>query len=234
MAGKGGGAWKVAYADFVTAMMAFFLVMWIVAQNKSMKEAVSGYFRDPFGSDQKPSGTGLAAGQDIPSPTNVDSRKGPPKKPLGIRRIPNNTSVGTTIQFETDSASLDDRARQRLRDILPLLRGKVHKIEIRGHATGMPGQEGPQSFDAWALSYARCQATLAFLESEGIEPARMRLSQAGSYEPKVAADKPNWRDANARVEVHMLNEFADEYPIGSYFNPVASSAADAVSPAPGH
>jgi chemotaxis protein MotB len=47
MAGKGGGAWKVAYADFVTAMMAFFMVMWIVAQGKPVREAVAGYFKDP-------------------------------------------------------------------------------------------------------------------------------------------------------------------------------------------
>jgi chemotaxis protein MotB len=45
--GHHGGAWKVAYADFVTAMMAFFLVMWIVAQSKEVKESVAGYFRDP-------------------------------------------------------------------------------------------------------------------------------------------------------------------------------------------
>lgn len=48
MAGKGGGAWKVAYADFVTAMMAFFLVMWICGQDQSIKRAVSFYFNDPF------------------------------------------------------------------------------------------------------------------------------------------------------------------------------------------
>jgi chemotaxis protein MotB len=45
--GHHGGAWKVAYADFVTAMMAFFLVMWLVAQSKDVKQAVGGYFRDP-------------------------------------------------------------------------------------------------------------------------------------------------------------------------------------------
>ncbi|HVJ85339.1 MAG TPA: flagellar motor protein MotB [Caulifigura sp.] len=49
MAGKGGGAWKVAYADFVTAMMAFFLVMWLVTQDKKVKEAVARYFTDPVG-----------------------------------------------------------------------------------------------------------------------------------------------------------------------------------------
>ena len=37
MAGHGGGAWKVAYADFVTAMMAFFLVMWITGQSKAVR-----------------------------------------------------------------------------------------------------------------------------------------------------------------------------------------------------
>ena len=42
-----GGAWKVAYADFVTAMMAFFLVMWIVGQSKEMRSSIASYFRDP-------------------------------------------------------------------------------------------------------------------------------------------------------------------------------------------
>ncbi|MCX7701570.1 MAG: hypothetical protein N2039_11905, partial [Gemmataceae bacterium] len=49
MAGKGGGSWKVAYADFVTAMMAFFMVMWICNQDQKVKEAVAHYFRDPLG-----------------------------------------------------------------------------------------------------------------------------------------------------------------------------------------
>ncbi len=45
--GAHGGAWKVAYADFVTAMMAFFLVMWLVGQNKGVKSSVASYFRNP-------------------------------------------------------------------------------------------------------------------------------------------------------------------------------------------
>jgi flagellar motor protein MotB len=54
MAGKGGGSWKVAYADFVTAMMAFFLVMWIGAQDVKVKQAVANYFVDPSGMSKKP------------------------------------------------------------------------------------------------------------------------------------------------------------------------------------
>jgi chemotaxis protein MotB len=45
--GHHGGAWKVAYADFVTAMMAFFLVMWIVGLSESTRRAIAGYFREP-------------------------------------------------------------------------------------------------------------------------------------------------------------------------------------------
>ena len=46
--GHHGGAWKVAYADFVTAMMAFFLVMWLVGiASKEQKAAVSEYFKNP-------------------------------------------------------------------------------------------------------------------------------------------------------------------------------------------
>jgi chemotaxis protein MotB len=46
-AGSHGGAWKVAYADFVTAMMALFIVLWIVGQSSSVKQSISAYFKDP-------------------------------------------------------------------------------------------------------------------------------------------------------------------------------------------
>lgn len=60
-AGHHGGAWKVAYADFVTAMMAFFLVMWLVNQSEVVKESVGGYFRDPSGFTEN-SGAGVLQG----------------------------------------------------------------------------------------------------------------------------------------------------------------------------
>jgi chemotaxis protein MotB len=45
--GHHGGAWKVAYADFVTAMMALFIVLWIIAHNANVRDSVAQYFRDP-------------------------------------------------------------------------------------------------------------------------------------------------------------------------------------------
>ncbi|MGH9673580.1 MAG: flagellar motor protein MotB, partial [Bryobacteraceae bacterium] len=60
--GHHGGAWKVAYADFVTAMMALFIVLWLMNSSKQVREAVGGYFKDPTGVSTKvgsgQSGTG--------------------------------------------------------------------------------------------------------------------------------------------------------------------------------
>jgi chemotaxis protein MotB len=53
--GHHGGAWKVAYADFVTAMMALFLVLWLTAQDEKIKEAIERAFRHPFASMTKES-----------------------------------------------------------------------------------------------------------------------------------------------------------------------------------
>ena len=63
--GHHGGAWKVAYADFVTAMMAFFLVMWLVSQSDEVKQNVQGYFNDPGGWGKKGSDSILKGGASI-------------------------------------------------------------------------------------------------------------------------------------------------------------------------
>ena len=48
-----GGAWKVAYADFVTAMKALFIVFWLTNASKPICEAVAGFFKDPLGTSTK-------------------------------------------------------------------------------------------------------------------------------------------------------------------------------------
>ena len=47
--GHHGGAWKVAYADFVTAMMALFMVLWLLNSSQETQKAIGGYFTDPEG-----------------------------------------------------------------------------------------------------------------------------------------------------------------------------------------
>lgn len=61
--GHHGGAWKVAYADFVTAMMALFLVLWLTSQDQKIKEAIQRSFTNPFSAITKES-TGIIPNMD--------------------------------------------------------------------------------------------------------------------------------------------------------------------------
>jgi chemotaxis protein MotB len=234
MAGHGGGAWKVAYADFVTAMMAFFLVMWIVAQGKAVKEAVAGYFKDPAnykakaaaaGQSLMPSDRGGAGGTSIKpllNGLNPGGKGGPvgPKTKNQPSRV-SEASVfvlhdgkrrtsGTVVQFGETSAELDERATETLKQLVPSILGKRNKIEIRGHAMRRPlPPDGPFK-DSWQLCYARCLATMQYLQKAGVDPDRFRMSQAGPYEPQSLKIEPEWQANNARVEIYVLNELADD------------------------
>jgi len=73
--GHHGGSWKVAYADFVTAMMAFFMVMWLLSMDQKMKDAIEGYFSNPVGFKK-----GFSAGTNVIS--NGNSPAGEQKPPL--------------------------------------------------------------------------------------------------------------------------------------------------------
>ena len=64
-AGHQGGAWKVAYADFVTALMALFIVLWLMNSKVEVKQAVGGYFRDPSGKGKSPGTNMNGTGRDL-------------------------------------------------------------------------------------------------------------------------------------------------------------------------
>jgi chemotaxis protein MotB len=89
--------------------------------------------------------------------------------------------------------------------------GKPNKIEIRGHASKRPLPKDSEFKDAWEISYARCQATMSFLLAKGIGPDRIRLSQAGPYEPQTLDLDGDWSGQNSRVDVYMLGEFVDDF-----------------------
>src|SRR5436190_328687 len=120
MAGHGGGAWKVAYADFVTAMMAFFLVMWIVAQSEQMKEAIAHHFNDPFAKESDEDGTVHQRPPKHPAPARITDRPEHEKEAGGSHSVllttqgGERTSIGTVLHFTDDSAELDGEARRRL------------------------------------------------------------------------------------------------------------------------
>ncbi|HLK59712.1 MAG TPA: flagellar motor protein MotB [Chthonomonadaceae bacterium] len=101
--GHHGGAWKVAYADFVTAMMAFFLVMWIIGLNKPVREAIAAYFRDPSGfmKDTK--------GGKSPLSSNDDNKTG---KTAPI--LPQDGGKGPTEQMKAQFKQVEDAILKQL------------------------------------------------------------------------------------------------------------------------
>jgi chemotaxis protein MotB len=79
--GHHGGAWKVAYADFVTAMMAFFMVMWILGMDQKLKDSIEGYFSNPIGfkkgysSGRTPISTGSSPASTQTTPLKLIERR---------------------------------------------------------------------------------------------------------------------------------------------------------------
>jgi chemotaxis protein MotB len=79
--GHHGGAWKVAYADFVTAMMAFFMVMWILGMDEQTRASIEGYFSNPVGfkkgysSGKSPIASGNSPGEVRQTPIKLVSRR---------------------------------------------------------------------------------------------------------------------------------------------------------------
>lgn len=84
--GHHGGSWKVAYADFVTAMMAFFLVMWILGMDQNLKQSIEGYFSNPIGfkkgysAGKSPISAGNSPGTVSTTPLKLVSRVAEEKK----------------------------------------------------------------------------------------------------------------------------------------------------------
>src|SRR5690625_330810 len=70
---QSGGSWKVAYADFVTAMMAFFLVLWILAMDPEVKTAIEGYFNNPAAFKKGGGGAYIVGAGD--TPINFDATR---------------------------------------------------------------------------------------------------------------------------------------------------------------
>lgn len=237
--GGSGGAWKVAYADFVTAMMAFFMVMWLTAQSEEVKEAIGGYFQDPWGTSQEsstptmmsPSGIngnapfGDASNGMLPNRWPQTNQENATEKEAGAASVwqqrqkvyiinNNDRSVpALVVQFANGSAELEKIAKQRLTDLLPAIQGKQNRVELRAHSTSRPlAASGPYSGDHWKLCYARSVEVMNFLLHNKIEPERIRLSQTAANDPLTTDLAASMQNENDCVEVFLLTETSTKAP----------------------
>jgi chemotaxis protein MotB len=216
--GHHGGAWKVAYADFVTAMMAFFLVMWLLnSTTKPVQEAIAGYFRDPSGAGSKAGTSRAGRGEDL-TITRDDMPKLKTQLSEAMQKMPdfkkfqNNiemtiTSEGLRIELsESASGTFFDSGSQKLnsdgREMIILLAHELGKIpntlSIEGHTDSKPYAKG-NAYGNWELSADRANAARRMMQENGVREDQVKQIR-GFADQRLR--KPDPLDpANRRISV---------------------------------
>src|SRR5271168_527929 len=189
--GHHGGAWKVAYADFVTAMMSLFIVLWLLSASKPIQEAVGGYFRDPNGTASKKGSTLAGAGENVlltkdNMPKLKDRLQQKIHEMIDFEKLKNHiemtvTSEGLRIELmESASGTLFDIGSPKLNhdgsELLITLAqelGKLpNKISIEGHTDSKPYAPSA-NYGNWELSTDRANATRRLMQADGLGPGQV-------------------------------------------------------------
>src|ERR1044071_2523816 len=103
--GHHGGAWKVAYADFVTAMMALFIVLWLMSADKEVQQAVSAYFNNPTGPGKMTGTAAAGLGNAIELPKD-DMDKLREKIQQALTTVPNFRNLKDHVEITVTSDGL--------------------------------------------------------------------------------------------------------------------------------
>ena len=193
--GHHGGAWKVAYADFVTAMMALFLVLWLLgASNSKDKAVIAHYFREP-GVFSGSRGIIPQGGEDklgsgiIHAPTMETIHANIKENLAGLKDlvdIANQVPITITAEgiliemidkdkqafFEVNSARIKPIMRKILQSISKEIKDTPNKLVIAGH-TDARGFHNESFYSNWELSSARALNTRRNLEELGLPSERI-------------------------------------------------------------
>jgi chemotaxis protein MotB len=184
--GHHGGAWKVAYADFVTAMMSLFIVLWLLSSSKPVQEAVGGYFRDPNGTASKKGSTMVGAGENFiltkdNMPKLKDQLETKIREMSDFEKLKDHiemtvTNEGLRIELmESASGTLFDNGSPKLNDnghelLITLAQeiGKLpNKISIEGHTDSKPYATSG-NYSNWELSTDRANSARRLMQSNGL------------------------------------------------------------------
>jgi chemotaxis protein MotB len=210
-----GGAWKVAYADFVTAMMALFIVLWLLNSNQDVRKAIGGYFVDPKGVG-KQSGSGMAGSGESLSIGMNDMAKLKERLSQAIKRAPELkklqdqvdmivTGDGLRIEllesakgvfFETGKPRPTDIGQEMIQLLATELAKLPNKLMIEGHTDSRP-YSGTTGYSNWELSSDRANAARQLMMEKGIRPDQ--ISQVRGFadqslrKPKEPEDFSNRR-----------------------------------------
>jgi chemotaxis protein MotB len=190
--GHHGGAWKVAYADFVTAMMAFFMVMWLMGSSEKVKNSVSGYFRDPSGF-KKQSGTGMSGEGEQITLSKDDMEGLKDKIQSAMKQMPDFkqikdhvtmtvTGEGLRIEllekekgmfFQSGSATPSEFGKEIIEKMSGELAKLPNTIAIEGHTDSKPFSEDG-IYSNWELSTDRANAARRLMSSSGLRADQVK------------------------------------------------------------
>jgi len=231
--GHHGGAWKVAYADFVTAMMALFIVLWLLNTSKQVQEAVGGYFKDPTGSSKKVGSNMQGAGENfVLTRDNMPKLKEQLQKAMkqmsdfeklqshiemtvtteGLRIELSESASGTF--FDSGSAQLKPDGAELLITLAQELGKLSNKLSIEGHTDSQPYAPSA-SYGNWELSADRANAARRVMQAHGIRSDQVRQVR-GFADQRLrkpdAPDDPANRRISVIVQYIVKNNDEDEKP----------------------
>jgi len=223
--GHHGGAWKVAYADFVTAMMSLFIVLWLMGSSEKVKRAVSGYFNDPRGTGAQlgttMTGTGKTVSQQVPTDElqklkdkleeEIKARKDLEKlsKQIEITITPEGLRIeliegkdGTF--YQSGSAKLSESGQQLLALLGKELKTLPNSLLIEGHTDATP-YSSDSGYSNWDLSADRANSARRLLQQDGVRTDQ--VTQVRGYADQMLRIKNNPTDpSNRRISILVKND----------------------------
>ena len=216
--GHHGGAWKVAYADFVTAMMALFIVLWLLNTNKPVREAIAGYFKDPSGTGEKAGTQMTGTGEALTvSKDNMGKLKEELQKSFeqikDFDRIKKQiemtiTSEGLRIELlESESGTFFDlgsphptpEGRELLIKLAEELGKLPNKLSIEGHTDSKPYAQGTE-YGNWELSTERANAARRLMQQTGLRADQVSQVR-GFADQKLRKPDAPFDASNRRISV---------------------------------
>ena len=213
-----GGAWKVAYADFVTAMMALFIVLWMMNASKEVQEAVGGYFKDPRGNSKmvgtNKNGAGVFVAVKKDDLANLKSQLeksihhvDPNEKLKGQIEI-TITDEGLRIElmesargtfFELGSPKPTPALKVLLQVLSQQLGQLPNKISIEGHTDSKPYSQS-KTYDNWDLSSDRANEARRIMQTEGVRPDQVSQVR-GFADQRLKLEKQPEDPSNRRISL---------------------------------
>jgi chemotaxis protein MotB len=216
--GHHGGAWKVAYADFVTAMMALFIVLWLLTSNDKVRQAVGGYFKDPIGRGKNPGTSMSGTGRDI-SVVKDDMSGLKEKLQSAIKLIPHFQQMKGNVEFtiteeglkidlienskgiffESGKPQPTDFGRELLVTLSKELGRIANRILIEGHTDAQQYMD-VTAYSNWELSADRANAARRLMEANGL--TRNQVAEIRGFADEDLRNKAHPEDpANRRVSL---------------------------------